>query len=154
MTDFPSTLPTLAVIPVLVGPLQTLLALLPAILLGLGSLLIAAFKPRGFVKLVRFCWRQKLFFGCVAGVMIGWHYGVFAKLFESRRSASTLAAVEGNHWSTSRGGPLRLGRGPGELDPTNSTAVWKNDRDATVFSSPAVSGSRAYFATADRKSVV
>ena len=140
--------PTLAVFPVLVGPLQTLLALLPAILVGLGSMLFAAFKPRGFVKLVRFCWRQKLFIGCVAGLMAVWHYGVFAKLFEPQRSPSVTIAADGTDWSTSRGGPLRLGRGPGDYDPTISAAVWKNDRDATVFSSPAVSGSRVFFATA------
>ncbi len=148
MTTFLLTLPTLAVIPVLVGPLQTLLALLPAILLGAGSMLFAAFKPRGFVKLIRFCWRQKLFLGCVAVVFAGWQYGVFAKLFETRRSNSESAATDGTNWSTSGGGPLRLGRGPGELDPTTSAAVWKNDRDETVFSSPAVSGSRVFFATA------
>ncbi len=140
--------PTLAVFPVLVGPLQTLLALLPAILVGLGSMLFAAFKPKGFVKLLRFCWRQKLFIGCVAGLSVGWHYGVFAKLFESQRSPNVTAATDGTDWSTSRGGLRRWGRGPGEHDPTTSAAVWKNDRDATVFSSPAVSGSRVYFATA------
>ena len=143
-----TAMPTLAVFPVLIGPLQTLLALLPAILLGLGSMLFAAFKPRGFVKLVRFCWRQKLFIACVAVVIAGWQYGVFAKLFETRRSASESAAVDGNNWSTSGGGPRRLGRGPGELDPTTGAAIWKNDRDETVFSSPAVSGSRVFFATA------
>ncbi|MFM9964211.1 MAG: PQQ-binding-like beta-propeller repeat protein [Planctomycetaceae bacterium] len=148
MLNFIPALPTLAVFPVLVGPLQTLLALLPAILLGLGSMLFAAFKPAGFVNLVRFCWRQKLFFGCVAAVIAGWQYGVFAKLFETRRSASESATTDGTNWSTSGGGPLRLGRGPGELDPTTSAAVWKNDRDETVFSSPAVSGSRVFFATA------
>ncbi len=148
MTTFQFTLPTLAVFPVLVGPLQTLLALLPAILVGLGSMLFAAFKPRGFVKLLRFCWRQKLFIGCVASLIVGWHYGVFAKLFEPQRSPTVTAATDGTNWSTSRGGPLRLGRGPGDHDPTTSAPVWKNDRDATVFSSPAVSGSRVFFATA------
>ncbi len=139
---------TLAVFPVLLGPLQTLLALLPAILVGLGSMLFAAFKPRGFVKLVRFCWRQKLFIGCVASLTVGWHYGLFAKLFEPRRSANAPTATGGTDWSTSRGGPLRLGRGPGDHDPTTSATVWKNDRDATVFSSPAMFGSRVLFATA------
>ena len=141
-------LPTLAVFPVLVGPLQTLLALLPAILVGLGSMLFAAFKPRGFFKLVRFVWRQKLFIGCVAGMMAIWHYGVLAKLFEPQRATNALVTTDGTDWSTSRGGPLRLGRGPGDHDPTTSATVWKNDRDATVFSSPAVSGSRVFFATA------
>ncbi len=148
MTTLQTILPPLAVFPVLVGPLQTLLALLPAILVGLGSMLFAAFKPKGFVKLVRFCWRQKLFLGCLAAVLIGWHYGAFAKLFETRRSSSEAMMSDGANWSTSGGGPLRLGRGPGELDPTTSVSVWTNDRDETVFASPAVSGSRVYFATA------
>ena len=142
------TFPTLAVFPVLVGPLQTLLALLPAILVGLGSMLFAAFKPQGFVRLLRFCWRQKLFFGGVAGLLASSHYGVFAKLFETQRSPTVTAATDGTNWSTSRGGLRRGGRGPGDHDPTTNATVWKNDRDATVFSSPAVSGSQVFFATA------
>ena len=140
---------TLAVFPVLVGPLQTLLALLPAILLGVGSMLFAALKPAGFVKLVRFCWRQKWFLGCVAVVVVGWRSGFPAKLvFGPGRS--TLAADGGarTDWSTDRGGIRRLGRGPGDSDPTTATAVWKNDRDKTVLSSPAVTGDRVIFTTA------
>ncbi len=148
MTDVFSGLSTLAVFPVLLGPLQTLLALLPAILVGVASMLFAVFKPGGFVKLVRFCWRQKVFGVCVAAVLAGWHYGVFANLFERHRSLTDSGAAEGTNWNALRGGPLRLGRGPGDDDPTTSAAVWKNDRDATVYSSPAVSGSRVLFATA------
>ncbi len=140
---------TLAVFPVLVGPLQTLLALLPAILLGVGSMLFAALKPAGFVKLLRFCWRQKWFLGCVAAVVVGWRSGLPAKLLFGR-GPSTLVADVGARtgWEAFRGGAGRLGRGPGDSDPTSGTAVWKNDRDQTVLSSPAVTGDRVVFATA------
>ena len=50
----------LAVVPILVGPLQVLLAMLPAILLGLGSALLALFKPRTFKLALRILWRLKL----------------------------------------------------------------------------------------------
>ena len=139
----------LAVFPVLVGPLQTLLALLPAILLGVGSMLFAAFQPAGFVKLVRFCWRQKLFLGCVAAVMACWQYGVPAR-FLFGRNRSTLVTDVGarTKWDAFRGGERRLGRGPSDSDPTAGTPVWRNDRDKTVLSSPALTGDRVIFATA------
>ena len=149
MIDLICHSPTLAVFPVLVGPLQTLLALLPAILLGVGSMLFAAFKPAGFVKLVRFCWRQKLFLGFVTAVVVGWRYGLPGKLLFGR-GPSTLVEDLGARtgWNTDRGSVRRLGRGPGNSDPTAATAVWKNDRDKTVLSSPAVTGDRMVFATA------
>ncbi len=133
MIDFLRDLPTLGVFPVLVGPLQTLLALLPAILLGLGSLIVAAFRPAGFLKLVRFCWRQKLFLGCVAGIIAGWHYGLAARSWQQPKSVNLVDVS------------LSL---PGDVDPTAATAVWTNDRDRTVLSSPVVSGDRVFFATA------
>lgn len=49
-----------AVVPVLVGPLQTLLALAPALLIALGGLLFALFTPRGWRQVARFFWHQKL----------------------------------------------------------------------------------------------
>ncbi len=133
MMDPLRDLPTLGVFPVLVGPLQTLLALLPAILLGLGSLILAAFRPAGFLKLVRFCWRQKLFLGFAASVIAGWHYGLPARSWQQSNSANL--AEDG----------LSL---PGDAEPTAAAAAWTNARDRTVLSSPAISGDRVLFATA------
>ena len=149
MIDLICLSPTLAVFPVLVGPMQTLLALLPAILLGIGSMLFAALKPAGFVKLVRFCLRQKLFLGCVAAVIACWQYGLPARLLLGR-NPSTLVADVGvrTEWNAFRGGTRRLGRGPGDSDPTAGASVWRNDRDQTVLSSPAVTGDRVIFAAA------
>lgn len=142
-----NTLP-LAVFPVLVGPLQTLLALLPAILVGVGSMVFAAFKPRGFVRLAKFCWRQKLFFGCVAAVVALWQYGIPSRWVRGQSVAVNIHASAGTDWESARGGSRRLGRGPGELDATASGVVWSNTRDKTVLSSPAVSGDRIIFSTA------
>jgi hypothetical protein len=47
---------TLAVIPVLVGPLQVLIALLPALLIALGTTVIALLKPSTMLKLLKLLW--------------------------------------------------------------------------------------------------
>jgi outer membrane protein assembly factor BamB len=147
--------PTIAVFPVLVGPLQTLLALLPAILLGVASMLFAALKPGGFVKLMRFCWRQKLFLGTVAAVVLVWRSGIPARLLGS--FTSTVQHFPSRHadrdgavtdWSSLRGGVHCQGRGPGDLDATAPGTIWTNSRDATVFSSPAISGEQVIYSTA------
>ncbi len=149
MLDLAELVPTLAVFPVLVGPLQTLLALLPAILLGVGSMLFAAFKPGGFVKLMRFCWRQKLFFGAVAAIVVAWQYGWPGRLLRGTSPGVRAAGINtGTEWDSVRGGSLRLGRGPGDVDATAPGVVWTNQRDKTVLSSPAVTGDRVIFSTA------
>ena len=150
MLDLPDFLPPLAVFPVLVGPLQTLLALLPAILVGVGSMVFAVFKPGGIVKLVRFCWRQKLFFGAMASTIAAWQYGFPSRLLRGQtpglHAANNNSA--GTNWDSVRGGPLRWGRGPGNLDPTAAGVIWTTHRDNCVLSSPAVSGERVFFSTA------
>lgn len=147
MTDSPSCPATFAVVPVLVGPLQMLLALLPAILLGMGSLLLAAFKPAGFKMLVRFSWRQKYFFACLGAIGFGAHRGFW--LGHLRSDARSLAAgMESvTDWPAFRGGATRLGRGPGLLDPTAPTRVWNQASDQTIYSSPAISGNRLIYST-------
>ena len=52
--------PKFAVIPILVGPLQVLMAMLPAILLGIGSALLALFKPATFKLAIKLLWRVKV----------------------------------------------------------------------------------------------
>ena len=133
LPDFP---PILAVFPVLVGPLQTLLALLPAILIGVGSMLFAVFKPGGFAKLLRFCWRQRLFFGTVVAVLMAWQYGVPSRLFSA--SSSPSGSLDGR-------GSNAAGVA---VDPTAPDRIWSNRRDRTVLSTPAVTGDQVIFSTA------
>jgi outer membrane protein assembly factor BamB len=143
-------LPPIAVFPVLVGPLQTLLALLPAILAGLGSMLFAIFRPGGFVRLVRFLWRQKLFLGAVAILIVAWQSMDPIRWLRGTVSPSMPASGHSSNWEMDRGGPLRLGRGPGpnDEDPTVPGTIWSNTRDKTVLSSVAVSGDRVLYSTA------
>ncbi|MDB5344949.1 MAG: hypothetical protein JWP89_3326 [Schlesneria sp.] len=144
-----SGLPTIAVFPVLVGPLQTLLALLPAILLGAGSMVFAIFRPGGFTKLLRFLWRQKLLLATVVGIVYAWQSGFPARLIGGQSSRITPAqTATGTNWDCDRGGSHRLGRGPGDADATSQGLVWSNLRDKTVLSSVAVSGNRVYYSTA------
>jgi outer membrane protein assembly factor BamB len=144
-----SGLPTIAVFPVLVGPLQTLLALLPAILLGAGSMVFAIFRPGGFARLLRFLWRQKLFLATVVGIVYAWQAGLPARLIGGQSSRITpVQTATGTNWECDRGGSHRLGRGPGNTDATSQGVVWSNLRDKTVLSSVAVSGDRVYYSTA------
>ena len=147
MTDHLSCSATLAVVPVLVGPLQTLLALLPAIFLGLGSLLLAAFKPAGFKMLVRFCWRQKFFFGFVAGLSFCVYHGFWLGDLRGHARSAGTAAANATNWPAFGGGAMRDGRGPDAGDPTAPARVWTNARDKTIYSSPAVSGERIFYST-------
>ena len=141
--------PILAVFPVLVGPLQTLLALLPAILLGLGSMLFAVFKPGGFRKLLRFCWRQKYFLVVVVGAAALFKYEIQPRLSLGRSSnlSASIDATAAN-WSAALGGARRLSRGPGDSDATAPGLIWENSRDATILSSPCVAGNLLLFSTA------
>ncbi|MFO0871565.1 MAG: PQQ-binding-like beta-propeller repeat protein [Pirellulales bacterium] len=139
-----------AVVPVLVGPLQTLLALAPALLLGLGALFLTLFTPRGIRRLVAFFWHQKLL--TVLLVLIGasvWTGYPWSRLLPSRGQQTTLAASS-ESWPLFRGGPARRGSsaaGP-QGEPRSGGIVWENADDATVYSSPCIVGDQVVFSTA------
>lgn len=145
----PDSLLTIGVFPVLVGPLQTLLALLPAILLALGSMLLALFRPGGLKKLLKFCWRQKYFLLVVIGAGSLFKYEIQPRLSFGRSHREQTSIDAGtSEWSSALGGPRRLGRGPGDSDATAPGLVWENSRDGTILSSPAVVGNLVVFSTA------
>jgi outer membrane protein assembly factor BamB len=136
-----------AVVPVLVGPLQALLAILPSLLLALAGLLLAVFRPSGFVRLVRFFWHQKVFTLVLAGVVVG-------TVMLSRSGAGgpeATAEKRGTAWPLFRGGPDRRGAVPGADEPVTSEALWTFNADARIiYASPAVVGNRVYVTTADK----
>jgi outer membrane protein assembly factor BamB len=139
--------PAEAVVPVVVGPLQALLALLPSILLALGGMLLALFRPSGVKKLVRFLWAQKAFTAVLVGVVVG----VVALAHGSRSGPAAGEARGGSDWSAFRGGARRTGAVPGSPDPTTDEPVWTFDREAKTFlASPAVVGNRLYVSVADK----
>src|SRR5436305_3448449 len=135
----------LAVIPVLMRPLQVLLALLPAIAAAFFGLVLAFFRPAAYRGAFRFLWHQKLFTGCLMAVAGCWYTGFPFSLLPTR--AGTVEAAGAGDWPTYRGGPARLGRalgdaGAGETEPTAGAAIWSALRNLTIYSSPTVAGDR------------
>ena len=134
--------------PILVGPLQVLLAMLPAILLGLGSALVALFKPRTFKLALRILWRLKLSVLLALAVIAGTAFGARAVF---RNTGTVTNAETATHdWPTFRGGPQRTGAVAGSPSPTTSGINWTFASDAKTFhSSPAVVGNRLYATSAE-----
>jgi len=138
-----------AVVPVVVGPLQALLAILPSLLLALGAALLALFRPSGVKKLARFLWHQKVFSTVLLAVVAGI---VFAARYDWGQAGPAAAEMRaGADWPAFRGGPLRRGAVLGLPEPTRPEPVWNFRRDVrTVFASPAVVGNRIYVTSADK----
>lgn len=140
----------LAVIPLLVGPLQVLLALLPAILVALGSALLALFKPSTFLLGLRLLWRMKFSLLLLAAMVYGLVQFI-AWLWPTPRAAPSAATSVVENYPMFRGGPQRLGFAPGSPEPTEGGVNWVFDQDnIAIFSTPTVAGKRVYFSTADR----
>lgn len=138
-----------AVVPVIVGPLQTLLALLPAILAALGSLLVALFRPSGLKKLARFLWHQKLFTAVLLAIGLAVWSGYPGRLLRARGLGGRVESGAVTEWSAFAGGPARHGAGPSQLDPTVPSEVWTFSDVPAVYCSPAVSGDRVYISTVE-----
>jgi len=137
--------PDLAVVPVLIGPLSALMALLPAILAALGGILITLFKPATIKRLFHFLWVQK--FPVFVFVVLIWGAVHFLPaLFHSSVSES----AEGSDWPLWRGGARRIGAVRGGDEPSRGNVNWSYvERDVkTFFSSPAVVGNRVYITSA------
>ena len=98
---------TLAVIPILVGPLQVLLALLPAMLVALGGALLALFRPSTAKQSLKVLWRLKapLLLLLRAGLRTGSsgaRGGAQAEGRADRRRRAGLAVVS---WQPATDGP-------------------------------------------------
>lgn len=141
--------PTFAVVPVLVGPLQALLALLPALLVACGAFLASLWTPAGMRRAGRFLWNQKLFslllLAGFASLVTGWPWSVLAR--GSRFGAGGVDRT-GIDWMTFRGGAGRRGSGPDDRDPEVPLVVWQYSADPAVYSSPAVVGDTIVVSTA------
>ncbi len=138
----------LAIIPLVVGPLQVLLAMLPAILLALGSVLIGMFKPSAVKAAIKVVWHNKLTTVLVAAVVVGAVYGA-SHLFGGGPAAGA-EEIGTAEWLAYRGGIGRRAAALGTADPTDGGTLWAFDSDVKSFySSPAVLGNRIFVASAD-----
>ncbi len=141
---------TLGVVPVLIGPLQVLLAMLPAIAIAVFSTLLSLLRPSAVKAMLRLLWRLKLQVALVAVIVVGGWYGL-ASVFPASRTERSDArpAEKGRDWPVFRGNLARTAAVPGEPEPTSGGIRWRyTSGDEAYLSSPAVVGNRVYFTTA------
>lgn len=137
----------LGIVPILVGPLQALLALLPAILVGVASVIATAFKPRTILLFLKLLWHQKfVLVPLVAAVIALWVYG---PRVWPQGASGTAALADAGDSPAFRGGMDRRGWVFGAPDPVVDERHWSvTDPHATIYSSPAVVGDYVFFVTA------
>lgn len=137
-----------AVVPILIGPLQVLLAILPAILMAIGGMILALLKPSAIKAGAKVLWRNKLSTVIAAGVIVGVVY-LSSHVFGGGVQASAIDRRD-EDWPAFRGGVARRGAAPGADDPAAGGIVWAFDKEAkTFYSSPAVVGNLVYIASAE-----
>src|SRR5436305_9764465 len=109
---------TCAVVPVLIGPLQILLTILPGLIVAALSALISLMHPRAVLNGLKILWRQKLQVAVVVVLVVGIVYGAgwLWRTFGPQPIAA--AAVGGGDWPTARGSAQRRGAVPGAPAPT------------------------------------
>jgi len=139
----------LAVIPVLVGPLQVLLALLPAILIALGTTAVALFKPSTVKKLLQLAWRLKIQLILIAACLACVWFFADRAIGQLRPAAGSLDRGTAD-WPMVRGSLARAGSVPGTPGPSSGGIVWQHKKGSEAFfCSPAVVGNRVYASVAD-----
>ena len=139
--------PPFAVVPVLVGPLQVLLTLLPAIFLAVASAILAALRPSAMKNTLRVLWRQKLQVAVVVALVCGIVWG--GNWLWGKLRPAAAATEDARDWPTFRGGLSRLGAAERAVGPNGGALnwSWKQGSEA-FFSSPTLVGNRLYVASA------
>ena len=144
--------PPLAVVPILIGPLQVLMAILPAILVAIGGVIISMLKPSSIKIGLQVLWNNKFSTLVTVAVIAGSIYGFsFIPGCHNGQAAAYQGKAE---WTMFRGGLERRGGGvDGMPDPVAGSTIWSFAQNfKTVYSSPAVVGNRV-IASAAKKEV-
>lgn len=140
--------PCLAVVPVLTGPLQLLLTLLPALLFALFGLIASLLKPQAIKTGLRLLWRLKLPLAAVVAGAAGVAWAA-QSLWPTPHSSGGVAEASDHDWPMFRGGPARTGIVHGSASPMRGSVHWTwQEGAAAVLSSPAIVGNRVYISTA------
>jgi outer membrane protein assembly factor BamB len=138
----------LAVIPVIIGPLQVLIAILPALLLSLAGACLALFKPSTMLALAKLLWRQKVALLLLALLVSG---AVYAKRTYFPGARATTGLERGTDWPMFRGSLERRGANDAGQPPTSGGINWSYVADVkTFYASPALVGNRIYATSADK----
>jgi len=136
----------LGVIPIIIGPLQVLLAILPGLLASLGVALLALLKPSAIRTAARLLWHVKIPAGITVLLVVA---GMYPWVFFSKQPTKPAAENSLHDWPMFRGGPDRLGTVPATASPLRGGINWSFDPGReSFFSSPAVVGNRIYIASA------
>jgi outer membrane protein assembly factor BamB len=140
--------PPVAVIPVLIGPLQVLIAILPGLLAAVFMAILGFFKPRALRQFARLLWRLKYHVIAIALCAAGIRWAVIRFRPQTSRAAGTAAAAASGDWTTFRGSLQRTGTIGGTNEPSKGQVNWMARRNERFYASPAVVGKRVYVATA------
>src|SRR5262245_10653099 len=138
-----------AVVPVLVGPLQVLLTILPGLIVAVAGGVLALFKPSGFKNAVKLLWRQKIAVAAIVCVGAAVYFG--ASRWWPRGEAGDVSAVQaGSDWPMARGDLARCAAAPGSASPGRRELNWTyRPANEGFLASPAVVGNRLYIASAN-----
>ncbi len=141
----------LAVVPILIGPLQVLMAILPAILVAIGGALVAMLKPSSLKIGLQVLWRNKASTIVTVAVIGGSIYGF--SLLPGCHGGKTAAYQGHAEWPLFRGGLDRRGGGTdGAPDPVGGGTMWAFARNfKTFYSSPAIVGNRIVASSARKE---
>ena len=136
------------VVPVLTGPLQALLVILPVLILALLTAIISLLRPQAMLTGIKLLWRLKFSLAVLAVGCVGVVWAANA-LWPSPATGPVSPTQRGEDWPMLRGGPARTGAVAGTAEPNRASVNWVYRRDdAAFFSSPAVVGNRVYVSTA------
>ena len=139
--------PPLGVVPVLVGPLQALFAILPGLLLALGGLILALFTPSGMKKFLLFLWSQIIAVVIFLAIVLGL---IFVPSWLPRSGGEVSEVTTGVDWPLWRGSVSRRGAALDVEDPAQGGINWRFEDGGikTFYASPAVVGNRIYVTSA------
>ena len=131
----------LAVVPILIGPLQVLLAFLPTLVVATGGALLVFLRPASIRMAILL----------IAAMVASLCYGV-PKMTRAFARSHVAAYTNGAKWPMFRGGIARRGGGEdGAADPTSGGRVWSfAPQFKTCYASPAIIGNRILISTATR----
>src|SRR5262245_43275763 len=137
-----------AVVPVLVGPLQVLLTILPGVLLALAGGILGLLKPSGMKNAVLLLWRQKIAVAVVVAVGAGLFFGA-KQIWPRGTAGNVMTAQLGDDWPTARGDLTRCAAVLDKGSPTREQLNWTyRPGDEGFLASPAVVGNRVYISSA------
>jgi outer membrane protein assembly factor BamB len=149
-TATPAHAAAVGVVPILIGPIQVLLAVLPYLLVAIGGAFLALFRLSTLKLLAKILWRNKVAFGIVVAAVAGGMYALSRASSSPAPATAPAGSIAGGQWSAFNGGPDRRGFVPGSTEPAAGGVVWKfaPPKGTRFFSSPAIVGSRVYATSA------